>query len=387
MAPRRTALKFIDRFPGILSTVQGVIPALVMHVLSVLLPLALSTGTGWAQTQSEGVAEEERGRSFFILPTVTYSTDTGLGGGMVVFKAYHPERARISVAQAGVLYTKKRQLISSFSLDHHLRNRRDRVYLSVKYLQYPTEFFGIGNDVSNEKPEDYTPESLRLVAFYERGLVSRLKLRTEVYLRKQMLMESESGGLLDTRAVRWSRGRLDAGPVLSLVWDSRDNSISTRSGGMMQVKYWGILHQSEGGAFNSVTLEARRFFNPFSGVVLGLMSLAEDSRGDVPFYMLSRLGGEDMLRGYEYERFRDRSMLLFQQDIRLPVLDSIGGALFIAEGKVAPAPRDLFTKGWHIGYGGGIRYYFNRRDNLVLRIDYARGADSEGWYACFGEAF
>lgn len=332
-------------------------------------------------------AEEPKPRTFFVLPTLTYSTDTGIGGGLTVFKAYHTDRSRASSIQTGVLYTEKKQVVSSFTLDHQLANPRNRLFLSVRYIKFPTNFYGVGNETPNDNPESYTPEYVRALAFFERNLVWNIRLQTGGYLRKQALVKRESGGLLDTGAANHSRGRLDAGPVVSLLRDTRDNTHSTRTGGMYLARYWGFPWQDRGRSFNSVTLEARQFFNPLSSVVFAFQAMLEDSGGDVPFYLLSRLGGEELLRGYEYERFRDRSMALLQHEIRFPLLGSIGGALFIAAGRVAPNAEDLLSGNYHVGYGAGIRHRFNPNDTMLMRFDYAKGEDADGWYVSFGEAF
>lgn len=350
-----------------------------------LLFLSFSPQRAGGDILSEG--GEENNRRFFILPTLTYTTDTGWGGGIAVFKAYHPERTRISTLQSSVLYTEKKQVISAFNLDHRFRNDRDRLFLSVRSIKFPTRFYGMGNKTSDIDAESYTPEYLRALALYERGFRGGLRIQTGFYLRNQALVKREPGGILDKDAVRWSRGRLDMGPVVSLLRDTRDNTIAARRGSLLQARYWGFLYQDRGRRFNSVTLEARQFFNPFSRVVLGFQTIFEDSGGDIPFYLLSRLGGEEILRGYQYERFRDKSMALFQSDLRFPILHTFGGALFVAAGKVAPNARDIFSGGYHLGYGAGLRYLFNPQDNLLLRFDYAKGEDADGWYICFGEAF
>ncbi|MHB9030495.1 MAG: BamA/TamA family outer membrane protein [Candidatus Latescibacterota bacterium] len=300
-------------------------------LLILLFFLSYNPEPAGSETPSEEGGEDSR--RFFILPTLTYTTDTGWGGGFAVFKAYHPERARISTVQSSILYTEKKQLISAFNLDHRFRNDRDRLFLSVRYIKFPTSFYGMGNETSVMGQESYTPEYLRALALFERGFGGGLRIQTGFYLRNQALVKREPDGILERGMVRWSRGRLDMGPVL------------------------------------------------------GFQAIFEDSGGDVPFYLLSRLGGEEILRGYQYERFRDKSMALFQHDLRFPILNTIGGALFVAAGKVAPNARDLFSGGYHVGYGAGLRYYFNPKDNLLLRLDYAKGEDADGWYICFGEAF
>ena len=156
---------------------------------------------------------------------------------------------------------------------------------------------------------------------------------------------------------------------------------------LAKFEYLGIMLQDEGEAFNFISLELRKFFNPFSEYVLGYMFRLDDYRGDTPFYFLADIGGFDKLRGYEQQRFLGNNSILFQHDIRLPIWHNIGGAVFIASGRVADKTSDLFSGTYHTGYGVGLRYFINKEDNLVLRFDMAFGSDSRGIYITFSEAF
>jgi hypothetical protein len=43
--------------------------------------------------------------------------------------------------------------------------------------------------------------------------------------------------------------------------------------------------------------------------------------------------------------------------------------VFAAAGRVADKPSDLFSDGIHAGGGAGLRYFINRRDGMVVRLD------------------
>ncbi|MFC1692710.1 hypothetical protein ACFL1R_04310 [Candidatus Latescibacterota bacterium] len=340
---------------------------------------------------AEGVCEEENksynGLNSFIVPVFIYSTDTGFGGGVTGFKSYNTSRPRISYVQSSFVYTVKKQLTTAFQWNHYLSRKTDRISFGVKYSRFPTYFFGMGNNTDNKDTEKYTPEYISLRIFYERTFEWDFKVKTHFFLHNQSLIKYKNGGILKSTAVPWHGGRLDAGMGLSVLRDSRENVIATRRGTLAQLEYRAFMIQDKGGAFSTLSLDVRTFINPYPDVVLGYMIWCEDSRGDVPFYMLSKLGGNDRLRGCELNRFRDRSIMLVQHDIRYPIWGPVGGALFIATGRVAGDIPSLFSGTFHTAYGAGLRFYFNREDNLVLRCDYAKGRDSKGFYIAFGEAF
>ena len=223
--------------------------------------------------------------------------------------------------------------------------------------------------------------------FYERRLVRSFKVKTGFFLRNQALVKYEKNGTFISSGIPWNKGRFDAGPEISMIWDSRDNTIATVSGSLVQIIYTSPVFHDEGGSGNRIQFDARKFFNPYPDVVLGFMALVDDYRGDVPYYMYTVLGGQDRLRGYEENRFRDRSSVLVQHDFRFPLFGPFGGCLFAATGRVGPDFSSLFSGTWHSAFGSGFRWYFNKEDNLVIRFDVARGSDSNGVYFGFGEAF
>jgi hypothetical protein len=357
------------------------------YSISILIFLIAGAATLSGEETNSRENKSANERTFFIFPEVTYSSDTGIGGGMAILKAYHTEQPRISTLRGEVRYTEKKQFVSYFGLDHYFKKNRDRILFTVKYARFPSLFYGIGNETSNTRPEDYSPEYVRALMFYERSIPSQIRIQCGFYLHNQSLISAEPGGRLQSPGIAWSGGRFDAGPVFAILRDTRDNIMAARSGSLVKVEYRDMMFQNRGNSFSSVRGDIRAFFSPFSDVVLGSMGSFETIHGDAPFYLLSGLGGDELLRGYEFERFRDRNMLLLQQDLRFPVAGPFGGALFAAAGRVAPRFGDLFDGKYHAAYGGGLRYYFNKKDRLLVRFDCARGSDSTGYYISFGEAF
>ncbi|MCE5249746.1 hypothetical protein LLG96_05950 [bacterium] len=342
------------------------------------------TATIWGKETENG---EDDGLSFIALPFITYSTDTGFGAGAAAVKGYNKDRVRVSTAKVSFLYTVKKQFTAGFTVNHYFPGNRDMVFSECYYSKYPTYFYGYGNDASNDDPEKYTPEYFKFEFMYEHRLKRYFRLRGGFFLHNQALVKSDPEGILTSTGIPWYGGRFDAGPEFSLVHDSRDNIIAARRGTLLQAVYRSGMFNDEGGAFNSVTLEGRTFYNPVSELVFAFMARVEDARGDIPFYLVPVLGGEDRLRGYEFERFRDRNSILFQQDIRFPVWRTFSGAVFAATGRVAPDVETLFTGTYHSAAGCGVRWYFNKEDNLMARFDLAWGSDTYGAYIGFGEAF
>ena len=352
----------------------------ILSLLPIILLMGSVTGTAVEE-------KETNTRSFMALPVIGYSTDTGFIGGAAAIKSYNRHLYRLSTIGASATYTVKHQSSISVFIDHYFPGEKYRLYASLVYIKYPTYFYGLGNDSPNDNPEKFIPEYFSTRFFLERRLKGPFKAKIGMFFHNQALVEYVRGGAVHSPAVPLNKGRLDAGAELSLVWDSRDNTIASFHGSLLQVTYNGIFVQDTGGSYNQTKLEGRKFFNPVSDLVFAFMFEAADTRGHAPFYLYPYLGGNDRLRGYEYGRFLDRSELLVQHDIRFPLYGPFSGAVFAAVGRVGPDFGSLFSGGYHSAFGAGVRWWFNREDNLLVSFDYAIGSDSNGVYFNFGEAY
>lgn len=332
-------------------------------------------------------AEEGERRSFMAFPAAFYTTDTGFGGGAAAVKSYRPERERLSAVQGVFIYTVKKQTTAALRWDHYLQNNRDKLNLELSYNKFPMDYFGLGNHTPNDDPLRYTPEFFESKTSFERRIIGAFRVKATVLLRNQALLKEDVKGALTASGAHWAGGRFDTGAALALAFDNRDNIFATKTGRFVQVEYRGSLYASDGGSFDRLTVDMRSFSSPFAHIIFASMLVFEHVGGDVPFYLLPYLGSQDRLRGYEHERFTGDSLILAQQDVRFPIWGPIGGAVFGATGRVAREPGDLFAGTYHTALGAGLRFLFNKEDNMVLRGDFAKGSDSTGVYITFSEAF
>ncbi|MBT4484031.1 MAG: hypothetical protein HOC71_10190, partial [Candidatus Latescibacteria bacterium] len=198
-----------------------------MKIFYIFFILIFFSGMTISPCSGDEKESSSAGQSFFGIPVLTYSSDTGVGVGAAAVKTYHPGRERISYIQMGFLYTQKKQIINSWKWDHHFPENIGRIVFYCDYSKYPTYFYGMGNDTSNSDPEKYTPEYFRTRFYYERRLKKHFRIRTHIFFHTQSLLKSEPAGLIHLSNVPWSRGRKDAGTGIAFFWDSRDNIIAT----------------------------------------------------------------------------------------------------------------------------------------------------------------
>ncbi|NKB70138.1 MAG: BamA/TamA family outer membrane protein [Candidatus Latescibacteria bacterium] len=77
----------------------------------------------------------------------------------------------------------------------------------------------------------------------------------------------------------------------------------------------------------------------------------------IPFYQLASLGGQEILRGYNQGRFRDRGAVWVGTTYKFPVWELVEGALFYETGRTLHAPADFDLEHWRDSYGGGLQMW------------------------------
>lgn len=99
------------------------------------------------------------------------------------------------------------------------------------------------------------------------------------------------------------------------------------------------------------------------------------------------MGGSYVMRGYFEGRFRDKSLLVFQAEYRMPLFWRLGAVGFVGVGNVAEKFSQLDLGNLKSAYGIGLRFLFDRKERIQLRMDIGWGKNSSGFYFSIFEAF
>jgi hypothetical protein len=165
---------------------------------------------------------------------------------------------------------------------------------------------------------------------------------------------------------------------LGVVIDTRDSG-NPRNGGLYQAQFR-RFDDRQGGAysFTDMRIDLQQFI-PFWNLsrVLALRALAQHADGlgqaQVPFYLMPALGGARSLRGYDRQRFRDRSLLLLSAEYRYEVNPFLMAAVFYDAGQVAPDWSQFRLKDLRDNFGIGFRFGYSNA--VALRADVAFGGE------------
>lgn len=337
-----------------------------------------------AQSKESSPAPDSSVRVFAV-PLVYFSPDTywAFGGaGILTFRG-RPQRSSISFSGA---YTQRKQILVSLPYQWFSPKGHWRAYGEVAWYRYLYQYFGIGNTYPNEFKETYVAKYPRvrinmLHRLHKHGLAG-LRYGLDVF----RILSIQEGGELASGKITGTGGGVSSafGPVW--LFDSRDNQFYPRSGALIESTAYAEL-PLWGSDFRYLRFftEASRYMSFWKKNVLVLHFLGQATIGDPPFFSMAQMGGMRWLRGYPAGKFRDKHLLLFQTEWRFPLFWRFKGAMFAGTGSVFGTPGERLH--WRYNAGGGIRFEFDTRQHIHLRLDYGISADNSGFYLTVGEAF
>jgi len=354
--------------------------------------------------------------NFIPLPSIFSQQETGLAVSMAslpVWRFGRDTTTRKSNARLGGWLSQKGQV--SVQLTHNIFTPGEKLYLlgEVSYYKVNYFYYGIGNDTrsADESQVDYAALLFnqrvmhRVAPNWFAGLQYRFtNLRN---IRYPALNEEGRPNKFQTDlaqgnlTAREAAGGNTSGFGPAVLYDGRDNVLATYRGKYLHVH--GLFVGKYAGSdytFSRFQVDARHFQPLFgsTNTILGLQYLGQFHTGGlVPFRELSAFGADlggsiynyaTLMRGIYEARYRDRQMMTFQAEIRQKLFWRFDAAVFGAVGEVAPRMRDFTLGGTRVAGGAGLRFRFNRRDRLNLRLDYGIGSgNSKGIYFAVGEAF
>lgn len=208
----------------------------------------------------------------------------------------------------------------------------------------------------------------------------RATLFADFMSRKETGVKNSEGNTLDQVLFP---NQQNMGFGLGLIYDTRDNPVSTKLGFYGAVNYENISEiKSSNANSNLIWADLRYFHYLYNSKFVIATRLSGGTISGTPGYMTRyTLGGAERLRGYYTNRFRGNHFYSAQAEFRFPLYRKFSGVGFIDEGDIDDNKLDEIL----LTYGGGIRFSIN--ENVVLRLDYGIAKDQKGLFFTFGEAF
>ena len=139
--------------------------------------------------------------------------------------------------------------------------------------------------------------------------------------------------------------------------------------------------------FQAYRLDANKYAEVRKGQVLAYNLSLCGVFGEAPFYGQCIFGANNELRGYTAGQYIDRFMFATQLEYRIDLPKRFGVAVFGGVGEVAPSVGHFNYDNLLPSIGAGPRFILSKKYHVNLRLDLAKGKNSQTWSMGVGEAF
>ncbi len=325
-------------------------------------------------------------------PYAFSSPETNLAfgaGGIIIFYTEKDIKILPSKIGFGGYYSINGQYKISLNPAFYFLENKLFVKVPMSYGKFIDKFWGFGNDTGETGNESYTRQGLSVTFVLQSPPVLFSADRSGLIIDfddTEITDKMDNSFLLDDEVVG-SNGGQSIGFGYDLTWDSRDNIFFPNSGGY---QYFKIVVYPELGDFFYAQLELDvKHFESFSpDHVLGFNFYLSSVMGDAPFYKYPALGGAKRMRGYFTGRYRDKFYSAIQMEYRQYFWRKFGFVVFGGLGDVAPEFIKFDFTELKYSYGMGLRFLFNKKQKINLRMDFGFGQDgNSGVYFGIEEAF
>ncbi len=346
-------------------------------------------------------------RTIGLFPTATYATGFGADVGMrfedLDLFGEH-ERLAVQATTGAVLGEHYREgALVSFRSGDRISHWFE-LGIDASFDRRPSDpFDGIGNGNLHEPPPSAVDPQIddTAVETYYRYQEVRLALIGDARLPLHLHVIA-TGSLADLRfatsttgppigdvydaadLVGFRAGVRHAYGQLELRWDTRrQRSLweprGIHAAGSLVAAYAGRVDGFDGEAdFWRYGAELQHFWPIANGprVIIARFRLdaVTGSLAQVPFSELPTLGGGEFLRGYAFERFRDRVAALASFEYQWDLSHFIDAHVFADVGRVFPSIEDLSIDHPRVGYGVGLELHGEQGD-FELSADLASSTD------------
>ncbi|HWL00517.1 MAG TPA: hypothetical protein VNQ55_11235 [Parapedobacter sp.] len=342
--------------------------------------------------------DTSRSAGFVVLPALGYAPETGLEFGLAGVYNFYINRADTAIRTSNITFigtfTTQRQTNLKLESDIWTTGNRYHYISELRFRNFPFNFYGLGNETAARDEDVVLMQLIRIRLEGERELATNYYGGLNVAYERYKFSDKESGGIFENMQPYGHEGGYHVVFGVSQLYDTRNRNTYTTKGHYARIKY---AYSPGFGSDNNfhgslVDVDLRTFF-PLSGeLTLGLNAHYKTTFGSrVPFYVYRELGGDMMMRGYYTGRYRDRSLLAAQGELRYRFHPRLGVAGFAGTGSTYH--DGLSNTRFVPSFGGGVRYFFDLEHQSSIRLEYGVGEKRPGekrqggFYLSLSEAF
>ena len=342
----------------------------------------------------DDAAEKSKPVGIAPIPIVFYTPETSLAfGGGIIFTFRDPDRPadkRPDNLQLIAAYSLKNQIFLSLSPEIHFNEKNGKLYVQTGYTDWPTSFFGIGNETDidtadiDDLEEVYSHRSFMVQPWIVHKVVSHLSLGATLDLKRSDISDTENDGLLEQGEIPGSDGGVRSGLGPALIWDSRNSLFFPTRGSWHKI--WSWHYRDQFGSdfdYNLYGADFRNYRSLKPGHILAWHLAGISTDGDVPFDELPT----PPIRGLYEGLFIDKNMLTLELEYRFPLKGPWSGAAFAGVGDIFEDTQDLEFQNLKYAAGGGLRFAIDKKEKINLRVDIGVSRYGVFPYVLFQESF
>jgi len=339
------------------------------------------------------IHQEKTGLMF--APILFYTPDTRWSIGAAGLSAFRLKQKSDSIANTRMsyfkflgIYTTNKQFDSEMSWNIFTPKERYLVKGEVRFRRFPDRFYGVGNQTSVFNQEQYSYNLFRFNTLIMRKFGKNFFSGLDYEFEKEYNFQYMQDGVLESGNVYGFEGGIGSALGFVMLHDNRDNILNAYSGwyGELSSYYFAPWLASTFNFFK-VNGNFKNFFEIRPRHIIAFQVKTRMTFGQTPFLDMATLGGDDILRGYASNRFRDNHFFATQLEYRFPLFWRFGMVAFAGGGDVFYRPQDLAWRSMKYAAGIGFRFLVNTSERINGRIDFSYGAEGFNFYFGVSEAF
>jgi len=352
----------------------------------------------------EGVANKvidlmsNNARTFWVYPRVEMGFGSGFGGGIGFhhFNLFHDNFKASGYYQIHINMNQEAKFDIRKPDAFYWNDRPVEYKFWSKFIRHHvTDFFGIGIESSDKVSAKYGLDQVRWGGYIGTEFLDNMWVK--LYL--EGLWDNSRAGkdgpnvtnvFSRSELIAYGRQLLYMVPTMEFVRDTRDSDVVPEHGGYQKAfysRYQGLNTTKYD--YCEVGVDVAQFFRLLLDrhvlVTRVAMKYQPQSGDGIPFYRMLKLDMNTPLRGFDYGRFADRGLAIFNAEYRFPVWQYMDGQLFFDTGRTFHSLGDFSFK--HFKYSGGVGIRIRTDQFLLMRLQFAYGGEGPKFLVKTSKAF
>ncbi len=339
----------------------------------------------------------ERYVQIFPIPMASYSSETDWLIGLTKINSFrigaedqYDESIQPSQITALVYFTLNKQYKAVVTSNLIFGNNKYESFTQIMFVDFPNYYFGVGDYT---KLEDMCWVETEHLSFeqsfgyrFNKKWYAGIRYNYDNYYKVDSVPDTEVCSF-DFSELEKNKG-VQSGLGFKISRETRDNRLNAQKGSFLFFEFmnygkW-IGSKFE---YNSMIFDYRKFITPKKWLTIAGQLYAEAKFGNVPVQSLALMGGDNRMRGIYIGRFRDKTMIEGQVELRFPIYWIFSGTIFSGLGEVSPDLGAYTWRGIKWTYGAGLRLSVNEATRSNVRFDVGFFEHKPLFFFTFSEAF